>query len=191
LHHLANVLDIETSAVESAVVRRSRQDFADGLYSALARGVGALHHQSRGTHADNHAVPAAVERNGGVRDHFVGGRRSAGQEASAHPIDEMVRGYVVGRDDNHTAAAPGVDPVLRQRDTLCGARTGSVDLSVGTASADEFGELRMSHGQDSEQKAPVEDVWFLVDGGAQFVDALLDLLNQTGVSICLDFTCEQ
>ena len=115
LHHLADVLDVETSAVESAVARHSGQHLADGLYSAFTRSVGALHHQSCGAHADNHAVPPAVEGNSGVCDHFVGGCRSTGQEASAHPIDQMVRRDVVGRDDNHATAPPRVDPVLRQR----------------------------------------------------------------------------
>ena len=170
LHHLADVLDIETRAVERAVGRHRAQHFADGLNSAFARGFRALHHQGRGAHADNHAVPAAVEGNGGLFHHLVGGCRSAGQKAGADPLHQMVGSDVVRRDDDHAAAAPGADPVLRQCHGLRGARAGGVDLRVGTAGADEFGKLRMSHGQNSEQEAPVEDIRLFFDGGAQLLD---------------------
>ena len=173
LHHLADVLDIETSTVESAVARHGGQHFADGLYSSFTRGVGAFHYQSGGAHTDDHSVPAAVEGNSGICDHFVGGCRTTGQEASAHPIDQMVGCHVVGGNDDYPLAPPDVNPVLRQRHRLRVARAGRVDLSVGTAGADEFGKLRMSHGQDAEQEAPVEDIRFFVDGGAQLVDAPL------------------
>ncbi len=191
LHHLADVLNIQTSAVESAVARLCSQHFADGPYSAFARGVGALHHHGRGTHANNHAVPPAVERNGGVCDHFVGGCRSAGQEPRTHPIDQIVGSDVVGRDYDDPLAAAGVNPVLGQRNTLGGACAGSVDLCVGTASADEFGELRMSHGQDSKQEATIENIRFFVDGRAQFADATVDFLHQNRMTVRFDRASEQ
>ena len=64
-------------------------------------------------------------------------------------------------------------------------------MGVGTARADEFGELRMSHGQDPEQEAPVEDVRFFVDGGAQLVDAPLYFLHKSGITIPFDRAGEQ
>ena len=69
-------------------------------------------------------------------------------------------------------------------------------MGVGTAGADEFGELRMSHGQYSEQEAPVEDIRLFFDGGAQLVDVPLDLLNndfrhQIGMTIRPDHASEQ
>ena len=64
-------------------------------------------------------------------------------------------------------------------------------MGVGTAGADEFRELRMSHGQDSQQEAPVEDIRFFVDGGAQFVDVPVYLLYQTGMTIRPDHASEQ
>src|SRR5208337_274400 len=103
-HHLADVLDIETSTVERAVVCRGAQHFTDGLYSTITGGFGALHHQSCGAHADNHTVPPAVKGNGSICHQIVGGCRSTSQEASAHPTDQMVGGYVVCSDDNHPAA---------------------------------------------------------------------------------------
>ena len=95
-HDLPDVLDIETSAVEGAVVRRGGQHFTDRLYAACTRDLGALYYQSCGAHADQHAVPSTVEGNGGICNHFVGGGGSSGQEARTHPLDQMVRSYVVG-----------------------------------------------------------------------------------------------
>ncbi len=86
--------------------------FADGLNAAFARGLGALDHQGRGAHAHDQAVTAAVEGNGGVFHHFVGGGGPAGQEAGAEPLHQVVGGDVVGRDNDHAAAASGADPVL-------------------------------------------------------------------------------
>ena len=103
------------------------------------------------------------------------------RKPGAQPFDQMVGGDVVGRDDDYAAATPGTNPVLRQRHRLGGARAGGVDLRVGTARADEFGELRMSHGQDSEQEPPVEDIRLFLDGGAQLVDAPVDLLHKIGM----------
>ena len=87
------------------------------------------------------------------------------------------------RDDDHAAASPGADPVLRQRNALGGGRASCVDLRVGTAGADEFGELRMSHRQDPEQEAPVEDVRLPLDCDAQLRDATVQLLPKTGITI--------
>src|SRR5579862_2004794 len=103
----------------------------------------------------------------------------------------MIGGDVVGRDRDNPAASPGVNPVLCQRYRLSSARTSRVDLSVRAAGADEFGELRMSHGQDSEQKTAIEDVRFFVDGSAQLSDAPLEFLHQLGMTIRLNRTGEQ
>src|ERR1019366_5373842 len=93
-------------------------------------------------------MPPAVKRNRGVFDLFIGGGRSAGQKTGAHPIDQIVGGDMIGRAEDHAAAPAGANPVLRQRDALCGSRAGGVDLRVGTASADEFGKLRMSRSEE-------------------------------------------
>ena len=183
LHHLADVLDIQACAMEGAVGGDCAQHFADGPNAALARGFRALDHQGRGAHAHDHAVTPAIERNGCFFHDVVGGGGSAGQEAGAEPTDQMVGSDVVGRDDDHAAAPPGADPVLRHRNRLRGARAGGVDLRVGTAGADELGKLRVSHRQHSEQKTPVEDVGLFLDGGAQFRDAAVDLLRQSGMTI--------
>src|SRR5208283_543054 len=177
-HDLTDVLDIETSTVESAIAGDGGQHLTDRLYAPFTGGVRTLHYQSGCAHSDNHAVPPSVEWNGRICNHFVGSSGSAGEESSTHPIDQMVRGDVIRRDDNHAVAPPGANPVLRQRYRLCGARARRVDLGVGTTRADEFSELRMSHGQNPQQEAAVEDVRFLVDGGVQFVNVPVDLLHQ-------------
>ena len=121
---------------------------------------------------------------GGLLDHFVGGGRAAGQEAGADPLEQMVGGDVVGRDDDHAAAAPGADPVLGQRHGLGGARAGRVDLRVRPAGADEFGELRVAHRQDAEQEAAVEDCTAPSRARARSsCDAPVDLLAQDGLAV--------
>ena len=71
----------------------------------------------------------------------------------------------------------------RQRHRLGGARASGVDLRVGTAGADEFGELRMSHRQDSGAGSAGRRRRVLFDGGAQLVDVPVDLLRQGGMTI--------
>ena len=191
LHHLADVLNIEASAVEGAVRRDRAQHFADGLDSAFARGLGALDDKACGAHAHDQAVPATVKGSGGFFHYFVSGGRAAGQEARAKPFDGMIGGDVVGRDHDHATAASGTDPVFGQRDCLRGAGAGGVDLRVGTARADEFGKLRMSHRQGSEQEAAVEDVGLLLDGVAQVFGAPFDFLFENGVAVRFGASREQ
>ena len=183
LHHLADVMHVETGAVKRAIGGHRAQNFADGLDAPFAGGLRAFHHQASGAHADDHAVAAAVEGKGGFFDHFVGGRCSTRQEAGAHPSEQIVGSDVVGCDHDHAAATPRMDPVLGQRHALCGARAGSIDAGVRTTRADEFSELRMSHRQDTEQEATVENIRLFLYGVAQIVDALLNLLPHDGMAI--------
>src|SRR5208283_3730474 len=124
-----------------------------------------------------------VERNRGLFHHFVGGRRSAGQKAWAKPPDHIVGGNIVSRDNDHATAPSGTDPVFYQPYGLCGSCASCVDLRVGTAGANEFGELRMSHRQDSEQEAPVEDIGIFLDSGAQLLDATVQFRSKAGMTI--------
>ena len=95
-----------------------------GCRPRSAAASGALHHQRRGAHPHDHAVPPAVEGNRGFLDDVVGRGGAAGQEAGAEPFDQVVRSDVVGRDDDHAAAAAGADPVLRDatRPAWCSRR---------------------------------------------------------------------
>src|SRR5581483_3231654 len=149
-HHTADMLYVEARAVIRAVGGDGAEQLADGPDAALAGGIRALHDQARRAHPDNHAVTAPVEREGGLGDDLVRGGGAAGQERRPHPLEHMVGGDVVRRDNDHTAAASGTDPVVGQSDRLGGAGAGGVDLRVGTARADEFGELRVAHGQQAE-----------------------------------------
>ena len=58
-------------------------------------------------------MTATIERNGGFFHLFVSGGRTAGQETCAHPLDQVVGGDIVVRDDNNTTATPGANPILR------------------------------------------------------------------------------
>jgi hypothetical protein len=96
LHHLADVLDIETGTVEGAVSRHCAQYLADRLDSAFAYGICTFHHEGCGPHADNHAVPAAVKGNSGLFNHFISSCRSRSKKAGAKPFEHMVGSDVVG-----------------------------------------------------------------------------------------------
>ena len=126
----------------------------------------ALHHQSGGAHADDHAVAAAVKGGGGLFDHFVRGRGSTGQEAGAHPANQIVRSDIVGRDHDHAAAPSGADPVLRQSHRLGGTGASGVNRRVRSTCANEFGKLGVPHRQHPEQVTPVEHIRLFLDGGA-------------------------
>ena len=178
LHQVADVIDIKSGAMEGAIGRDSAQHLADGADSAFARGVCALDHKGRRTHAHNQAVPAAVEGECGLFHHFVGSCRSRSQKASAHPSHEVVGGDIVRRDDDYPAAPPGANPVFRQSDPLRSARAGGVDLRIRTPGTDELGKLRMSHRQNSEQEAPVEEIRLCFEGGTQLVDAPAYLFSE-------------
>ena len=68
-----------TAASTSQIGRmpRSRAASADSTTSAAA------------PDAEDHAVPAVVERQGGVLDHLVGGCRAAGEESRTGPGQEV------------------------------------------------------------------------------------------------------
>jgi len=159
--------------------------------SALLGCFRVLNHKSCSTHADDHAVPAAVEWSGSLFDHIVGRCRSASQKACAHPFHQMVGSNVVRREDNHTMAASGADPVLRQRHGLRGARTGGIDLRVGATGSYEFSKLRMAHGKSSEKEPPVENIGLFFNRGAQLFDAAIQFLQKVRVAIRFDHSREQ
>ena len=177
--------------MERAVGRHCAQHFANGLNSALLCRFRALDHQRRSAHAHDHAVPPPVERSRSILDHIVGRCRSAGQKACAHPLHQMIGSDVVSRDDNHAVAAPGTDPVLRQRYGLRGARARGVDLRVGSPGANEFGKLRMAHGKSFKQESPIENIRLFFNRGAQLLDAAVQLLRHIGMTIRFDHPCEQ
>ncbi len=158
LHHLADVTDVEPRAVEGAVGGDRAEHLADRREAPLARRLGALQHRRGGAHADQQAVPPAVEGERRLLDPRVGGRGAGGEKAGGEPAEQAVAGDVVRRDDHRAAAPPGADPVGGQREGLGGRRAGGVDLGVGAARADGFGELRVAHGEDLEEEAAIERV---------------------------------
>jgi hypothetical protein len=85
-HYLADVLDIESSAVKRAVRGYRAQHFADGLNAAFPRGFRRLDHDCCGAHSHDHSVTAAIERNRRLFDCIVCRRSAAGQKAGAHPF---------------------------------------------------------------------------------------------------------
>src|SRR5579864_6985505 len=189
-HHLADVLDIKASSVECAVGGDGGEYLANRLNAALTRALGTFNDECGGAHADDQSVAAAVEGNGGLGNNFVRGGSSAGEEAGAHPVDQMVGGDVVGGDDDHAAATAGADPVLRQRNRLRGGRAGRVELRIWTPGPDEFGELRMPHRQGAQQETALEDVGGFVNQGAQFRDPLIQFLPDLGIAVAIELDAQ-
>ncbi len=190
-HHLADVLHIEARAVEGAVRGNCAEYFADGLNSPFPRGFGTFDDQAGGAHADDQAVAAAVKGSGGFFYYFVGGRGPAGKETGAEPFDGVVGGDVVGRDDDHAAAAAGTDPVFGQRHRLRGAGAGGIDLRVGATGADELGELGVAHGKSAEEEAAIEDVGLFLDGIAEVFGTAFDFLFEDGIAIAFRASSKQ
>ena len=156
LHDRRDVVDVELGAVEGAVGGDRSQHLADRLDAPLPRRLGRLDHDGGRAHPEQHPVAAVVEGERGLLDDLVGGCRAGGEEAGPDPVEQRVGRDVVGRDDDDPTAAAGADPVLGERDGLCGARAGRVHLGVRAPRPDDLGELRVSHRQDPEQEPPVE-----------------------------------
>ena len=176
LHHQRNVIDIQPGAMKSAVAALAAQQFDDAAHPAFAHGVLTFDHQGAGAHAQQGAVAALVEGQGGQVDAVVGGGGAGGQKARAHPLDQVVAGDVVGPDHDHAAAAARADPVFGDGDGLGRAGAGGVHLRIGAAGADVLGELAVAHGQDAEEEAAVEEIRLALHLLAQIDDAAVDLL---------------
>ena len=178
LHHLTDVVRIESGAVEGAVGGDRAEDLGDGLDAAsLSRRCG-LDHDRRGPHAEDHAVASEVERDGGFGHDVIGGRRARGEESRPHPLEQPIAGHVVARHDHDPLATAGADPVLGQRHGLRGAGAGRVDLRVRPPGADVLGKLRVAHRQRVEQELAIELVRVVLQLSGQRVDPMIELLGQ-------------
>ena len=99
IHHLRNMIDIEAGAVESAVGGLAGQQLDDTTHTALANGVFALDHQGACAHAEQGAVAALVEGQGGGGNLVVGGGGTGRQESSPDPLHELVASHLIAGDD--------------------------------------------------------------------------------------------
>ena len=158
IHHLRDMIDIEAGAVEGAVGGLAGQHLDDPAHTALADGVLALDHQGAGAHAEQRAVAALVEGQGGGSNLIVGGGGAGGQEASPDPLHELIARDLIAGDDQDAAAATAPDPVLGHANGLGGGGAGGIDRRVRAARADVLGKLAVAHGQHAEEEAPVEAV---------------------------------
>src|SRR5579871_1493345 len=182
-HNLTDVANIEPSTVEGAVRRDRAQHFADRLQAAFAHRFGTLDHQTSGAHADDHAVTASVEGDGGCFDILVRCSRAAGQETGAEPWNKVVGGDIVGGDYHHAAATAGPDPIFCQAHGLRGAGAGSVDGGVRPTGSNEFGKLRVAHGEHAEQESAIKNVALLLDLIAKVFDAMVDFLGKDRIAV--------
>ncbi len=142
--------------MERAVRHLGAQHLDDAAHAALPDRVLRLDDHRAGAHAHQHAVATTVERQRRILDLAVGGSRAGAEEARAHPLHQVVRGQVVGADDDHAAATAHANPVFRDAHRDGGRRAGRVDLRVGAANAEHLGELRVPHGQHLEDEAAIE-----------------------------------
>ncbi len=161
--------------MEGTIGRGGGKNFADRLYTAFTCSFCALQHQCGRSHADNQTVAPTIERSRRIGDGFVRGGSSTGKKAGAHPVDEVVGGDVVGGDDDYARAAPNANPVLGDSHSLRGRGARGIDLRVRAAGSDEFGKLRVSHGERAQQEAALKNIGILFDCTAQLRDTLLQL----------------
>ena len=81
------MVDVEARGVERAVAGLRREQLDDSAHAALLDRVLALDDESAGAHADERAVAAAVEGQGGVLDALVGRGGPARDEAGPDPLE--------------------------------------------------------------------------------------------------------
>ena len=175
VHHHRDVVDVQPCAVEGAVARLAAQQFDDAAHAALANGILALDDQRARAHPHDGPVPPPIERQCCLGYLILRRRRADGQETGADPFHEMVSGDVVCANDDDAAATAAADPVLGDGHALGRAGAGRVHVSVGAASADVLRELAVTHGQDAEQEAAVEDIWLSLQLVAEIADTPVDL----------------
>jgi len=133
-------------------------------------------------------VTSLVERQRRLRHVLVGCGCARRQEAGAQPAEQVVAGRIVGGNDDDPAAATGMDPVLRERDGLGGACARRVHLRVRAAGTHQFGELRVPHGEHTEQEPAIERVGVEIQFALHVVDAPVDLRQRGAGSIGLGDT---
>ena len=168
-----DVLDVQSGSVEGRVDESGSQQFSNRGDSTLLRGLGCLEDESDGAHANDHAVATSIKGEGCLGDFLGCGRCTRCQEACTDPLHEVVRRRVVCAKNDDPFAASESNPVLCQRDALSRGCAGCIHLGVGSSCTDELSELRMTHGQNLEEKASIK-VSFL--SGAVFQDFLCELV---------------
>ena len=65
IHYLGHVGNVQAGYVETAVADFRSQHFGKRLHTAFGNFLGVFHYQRYSTHTHNHAVAAAVKRQGG------------------------------------------------------------------------------------------------------------------------------
>ena len=174
LHDETDVIPVETTAVEGRVGGDRAQHVGDRGESALTGRVRSFDDDGCGSHAEDHAVTAAVERRRGIFHDLVGRSRSHGEEPGTDPGERGVARDVVGGDDHDPATASVGDPVLGDRHRLGNGGTGTVDLGVRPSGTDVLGELGVPHRQGFEEVLAVEGVAVLLQFGLHLVDAVIE-----------------
>ena len=181
VHDLADVFHVEAGAVEGTVGDLARQHLADAPHAAFTDGALCFQHDRRGTHTDDRAFAAAVEGHGGLVQSFLRRGCAGGEQPRPDPLHQVLSGDVISGDDDHPPAAPGADPVLGDGDGMGRRGTRSVDVGVGTASADVFGELGMPHCQDTKDEPSVKAIVQALQLVLHVCDAPVHLLPQAVV----------
>ena len=155
-HHTRDVIDVETGAMKCAVCRHGSEQFRDRLQPASARGGLAFYNDGGRSHSGDHAVSPAVERGRRIFRVLVRSGSAGRQEAGADPFHQVLRRDVVGGHDDDALAAALANPVFCECHCLRATGARAVNLRIGAARTDLFGELGVAHRQDAEQELAVE-----------------------------------
>ena len=151
-----DVFHVQASAVKSRVGKPAGEKLREWDNSPLRSHVRAFKHQAHRAHAHDHSVATPIKWQRGILDVARRCRCTGGQETRPHPLQKVVRGDIIGPQDNHTLTAPQADPILRDSNALRGGGAGCVDLSVGSFRLNELGKLGVPHGQDLKQEPAIE-----------------------------------
>ena len=157
LHHLADVLDVEPGAVEGAVRGDRREHLADRGDAAFARRFGGFHAPAP-PRPTPMIMPCRRRSNGSAASSTTSSVAAAPLARKPDPVQ--------GRSVSEATSSAEMTTTRRQRPAriqssaraqcLGRARAGGVHLRVRAARADQFGELRVTHRQRTEQEAAVE-----------------------------------
>ena len=156
VHFRRDVLGIQARSMKGRVGESSRQQAPQRHNAPGGCGRLGFDHKPRGSHAQDHAVAAGIERECGILDHVLGRGGTGGQKSGSYPFHQGVRGHIVRTHHNHAFAPAHANPVRCHRHSLGGARTGSVGGGIGALCADVLRKLRVPHGEHLKQESPIK-----------------------------------
>ena len=143
IHHLRHMPHVQAGNVEAAVADFRGQQFGQRFHAAFFHFALFFHNQRHRTHAHNHAVAAAVKRQGGFGHVRFRRGGAGGQEGRQHPLGDGIIGNVICADNDHAFGAAQAYPVMRHGNSLRRAGARRTHGSGGPFGADPLRKMRL------------------------------------------------